>query len=81
MNEEQHYDMNDDEPNDFNDEQPYDIAMAIDSDEDRPVGDLTESDIEMMRRILPGRDLRVHAFRDLTLSDQAVAEGRDDELL
>ena len=81
LNEEQPYDMNDDEPYDFNDEQPYDIAMAIDSDEDRPVGDLTESDIEMMRRILPGRDLRVHAFRDLTLSDQAVAEGRDDELL
>uniref|UniRef100_K4A195 SWIM-type domain-containing protein n=1 Tax=Setaria italica TaxID=4555 RepID=K4A195_SETIT len=43
---------------------------------------MTESDIEMFRRIFPGcRDPIVHEFSDLTLSDQAFAEGRDDELL
>lgn len=33
----------------INEEEPYDIAMAVDSDDDRPVGELTESDIEMLR--------------------------------
>jgi hypothetical protein len=56
--------------------------MAVDSDDDRPVGELTESDVEMLRRIFPGRrDPIVHEFSDLTHSDQACAEGRDDELL
>jgi hypothetical protein len=36
----------------------------------------------MLRRIFPGRcDPRVHEFSDLTHSDQACAEGHDDELL
>jgi hypothetical protein len=57
----------------MNDSEPYEIARAIDSDDDRPVGELTESDVEMLRRM-------VHEFSDLTYSDQAFVEGRDDEL-
>ena len=44
----------------MNDSEPYEMAMALDSDDDRPVGELTESDVEMLRRIFPGHhDLRV----------------------
>uniref|UniRef100_K3XSG0 MULE transposase domain-containing protein n=1 Tax=Setaria italica TaxID=4555 RepID=K3XSG0_SETIT len=58
------------------------MGVDLDSDDDRPVGEMTESDIEMFRHIFPGRrDPIVHEFSDLTLSDQAFAEGRDDELL
>jgi hypothetical protein len=65
-----------------NEEEPYAFAMAADSDDDRLVGELTESDIEMLQRVFPyGRDPRVHEFSDLSLSHQANAEGRDDELL
>ena len=54
----------------MNDSKPYEMARALDSDDDRPVGELTESDVEMLRRIFPGRrDPRVHEFSDLTLSD------------
>jgi len=66
----------------IHDSKPYEMARALNSDDDRPVGELTESDVEMMRRIFPGRrDPRVHEFNDLAHSDQAFAEGRDDELL
>ena len=66
----------------MNDSKPYEMARALDSDDDRPVRELTESDIEMLRRIFSGRcDPRVHEFSDLAYSDQACAEGRDDELL
>ena len=62
--------------------EPYEMVRALDSDDDRPIGELTESDVEMMRRIFLGRhDPRVHEFSDLAHSDQAFAEGRDDELL
>jgi hypothetical protein len=65
----------------MNNSEPYEIARAVDSDDDRPVGELTESDVEMLRRIFPGRhDPVVHEFTDLTHSDQACAEGREDEL-
>ena len=66
----------------MNDLEPYEMARALGSDDDRPVGELTESDVEMLRRIFPGRrDPRVHKFSDLAHLDQACAEGRDDELL
>jgi hypothetical protein len=56
-------------PNSVNSE-PYEIARAVDSDDDRPVGELTKSDVEMLRRIFLGhRDPRVHEFSDLTHSD------------
>jgi hypothetical protein len=65
----------------MNDSEPYEIARVVDSDDDRSVGELTESDVEMLRRIFPGRhDHIVHEFSDLTHSDQAFIEGRDDEL-
>ena len=35
----------------INDSEPYEMAMALDSDDDCPVGELIESDIEMLRRI------------------------------
>ena len=58
------------------------MARALDSDDDRPIGELTESDVEMLRRIFPGhRDPRVHEFSDLAHSDQACVEGGDDKLL
>ena len=66
----------------MNDSEPYEMARALHSDDDRPVGELTESDVEMLRHIFLGRrDPRVHEFSDLAHSDQAFAEGRDDELL
>ena len=66
----------------MNDLELYEMARALDSDDDRSVGELTESDVEMLRRIFPGRhDPRFHEFNDLAHSDQACAEGHDDELL
>jgi hypothetical protein len=63
------------------DSEPYEIVMVADSDDDRPVGKMTKSDVEMLRRVYSGRhDTRVHEFSDLTLSNQVCAEGRDDEL-
>jgi hypothetical protein len=62
------------------DSEPYQMARAVNSDDDRPVGELMESDVEMLRRVFPGRDPMVYEFSDLTHSDQAFAEGRDDEL-
>jgi hypothetical protein len=65
----------------MNDSEPYEIARAVDSDDDRPIGELTKSDIEMLRCIfLDRRGSMVHEFSDLTHSDQAFAEGRGDEL-
>ena len=65
----------------MNDSEPYEMARALDYDDDRPIGELTESDIEMLRGIFPGRrDPRVHEFSELAHSDQACAEGCDDEL-
>ena len=37
----------------MNDSEPYEMARALDSDDDRPIGELTESDIEMLRHIFP----------------------------
>ena len=66
----------------MNDSEPYEMARALDSDDDRPIGELTESDVEMLRCIFLGcRDPRFHEFSDLAHSDQACTEGCDDELL
>ena len=60
----------------MNDSEPYEMARALDSDDDRPVGELTESDVEMMRRIFPDRrDPRVHEFSDLAHSNLAHSIG------
>ena len=46
----------------MNDSKPYEMARALDSDDDRPIGELTESDVEMLRRIFLGHcDPRVHS--------------------
>ena len=39
----------------MNDSEPYEMARALESEDDRPVGELTESDVEMLRRICLGR--------------------------
>ena len=58
------------------------MARALDSDDDRPIGELTESDVDMLRHIFPGhRDPRFHEFSDLAHFDQACAEGCDGVLL
>jgi hypothetical protein len=61
MNAEEPHDMND-ETSYMNEKEPYHIARANDSDDDRPIGELTESDVEMMKHVLPGVDIRVHEF-------------------
>jgi hypothetical protein len=54
----------------MHDSKPYKMGRALDSDDDRPIGELTESDVEMMRRIFPSRrDPRVHEFSNLAHFD------------
>ena len=66
----------------MNNSETYEMARALDSDDDCPIGELTESDVEMLRRIFPDhRDPRVHEFSDLAHSYQACVEGCDGELL
>jgi hypothetical protein len=69
-------DVNIDDDND-----PYATAMAVDSDDDRPVAPLSEQDMDLIRSICPDRDSLVHEFSDLRQSQSAYAEGRDHELL
>ena len=65
------------------DEEPYEMARAVDSDDDRYVGTtpLTEEEMELLRRLCPDRDPLVPEFNDLRHCHGAFAEGRDDELL
>jgi hypothetical protein len=63
------------------DEEPYGTTRAIDSDDDRPVASLSEQEMELIKRLCPDRDPLVHEFSDLSHSQHAYAEGRDDELL
>jgi hypothetical protein len=62
-------------------EEPYEAARALDSDDDLPVQEMTEQEIELIRRLCPERDPAVHEFSSLSQSTGAYAEGRDDELL
>ena len=63
------------------DEEPYGTARAVDSDDDRPVAALSEQEMELIRRLCPNRDPLVHEFSDLSHSQHAYGEERDDELL
>ena len=63
------------------DEEPYGTARAVDSDDDRPVAALSEQEMELIRRLCPDRDPLVHEFSNLSHSQHAYVEGRDDELL
>ena len=62
-------------------EEPYEAARALDSYDDRPVQEMTEQEIELIRRLCPERDPAVHEFSSLSHSNVAYAEGQDDELL
>jgi hypothetical protein len=56
-------------------EEPYEAARALDSDDDRPVQELTEQEIELIRRLCPACDPIVHEFSSLNHSNDAYAEG------
>jgi hypothetical protein len=62
-------------------EEPYEAIRALDSDDDRPVQELTEQELELIRRLCLERHPAVHEFSSLSHSNGAYAEGRDDELL
>jgi len=54
----------------MNNLEPYEMVRALDSNDDRPIGELIESDVEILRRIFPNRrDPRVHEFSDLAHSN------------
>jgi hypothetical protein len=42
------------------DKEPYGNARAVDSDDDRPVAELSEEDMELIRVFCPDRDPLVH---------------------
>ena len=46
-------------------EEPYEAAWALDSDDDRLVQEMTEQEIELIRRLCPERDPAVHEFSSL----------------
>jgi hypothetical protein len=52
-------------------EEPYEAAWGLDSDDDRPVQELTEQEIELIRRLSPERDPIVHEFSSLSHSNGA----------
>jgi hypothetical protein len=62
-------------------EEPYEAARALDSDDDRPVQEMTEQEIELIRRLCPERDPAVHEFSSISHSTGVYVEGHDDELL
>jgi hypothetical protein len=62
-------------------EEPYEVARALDSDDDRPIQEMTEQKIELIKRVCPERDPVVHEFSSLSHSTGAYAEGSDDELV
>jgi hypothetical protein len=53
----------------------------LDSNDNCPVQELTEQEIELIRRLCLERDPAVHEFSSVSHSNGAYAEGRDDELL
>jgi hypothetical protein len=53
--------------------EPYGVARAIETDDDHTVGELKESDIEMIMRFCPGRDPTVHEFNNLSHAHNAYA--------
>jgi hypothetical protein len=62
-------------------EEPYEVARALDSDDDHPIQEMTEQEIELIGRLCPERDPAVHEFSSLSHSIGAYAEGSDGELL
>jgi hypothetical protein len=41
-------------------EEPYEAARALDSDDDRPVQEMTKQEIELIRRLCPERNPTIH---------------------
>ena len=63
------------------DEEPYGTARAVHSDDDRPVPNLSEQEMELIRRFCPDRDPLIPEFSSLSHSQNAYGQGRDDELV
>ena len=63
------------------DKEPYGTASVVDSDDDRPVVALSEQEMELIRRLCPDHDSLVHELSDLSHSQHAYGERKDDELL
>jgi hypothetical protein len=57
-------------------EEPYEAARALDSDDDHPVQELTEQEIELIRHLCPERDPAVHEFSCLIKSFQRCIRRR-----
>ena len=74
-------DSNSMDVNILDDEEPYGTTRDVDSDDDRLVAPLSEQEMEFIRRLCPDRDPLVHEFCDLSHSQHAYREERDDELL
>jgi hypothetical protein len=62
-------------------EESYEVVRASDSDDDCSVQEMTEQEIELIRRLCPECDPAVHEFSSLSHSNVAYAEGWGDELL
>lgn len=65
----------------MDDGESYQDARAVDSDDDRQVGELTASDIELIRRLFPSHDPVVADYNDLSQAHKARAHGREDGLV
>jgi len=57
------------------DDETFVEELAEDSDDDRHVRHLNDREIEILRRVLPGRDPLVPDFEDLSHGHRAVADG------
>jgi hypothetical protein len=58
------------------DVEPYKVARVIDSDDDRPIRHLIESDIELLRHFYHGQDPLVNEFSDLSHAHNATTRVR-----
>ena len=58
------------------DDKTFGDEIAEDFDDDRPVCRLDEREIEILRRVFPGRDPLVPDFKDLSHGHRVVADGR-----
>ena len=57
------------------DDETFVEELAEDSDDDRPVRRLDDREIEILRRVFPGRDPLVPDFKDLSHGHRVVVDG------
>jgi hypothetical protein len=61
------------------DDETFVVELVEDSNDDRPVRRLNDREIEILRRVLPGRDPLIPDFEDLSYGHRAVADGGPSE--